>query len=107
MWILINIGILVIELGLIEEEVFHFQVVDCNNQDVIIFGADMNFSAHVGNKGKDRLILAHVHNKGKDILMLGIGPMQGLGEHLLTAEKCTQLILLLQAYNFVLSLHYN
>ena len=54
------------------------------------------------------LILAHVHNKGKDILLtLGIGPTQGLGEHLLTAEKCTQLILLLQAYNFVLSLHYN
>ena len=41
------------ELGLIEEEVFHFQVVDCNNQNVIIFGADMNFSAHVGNKGKN------------------------------------------------------
>ena len=76
------------ELGLIEEEVFHFQVVDCNNQNVIIFGADMSSSAHVDNKGKD-------------ILMLGVGPTQGLGEHLLTAEKSTQLILLLQVYYFV------
>ena len=52
------------ELGLIEEEVFHFQVVDCNNQNVIIFGADMSSSAHVDNKKKD-------------ILILGVGPTQG------------------------------
>ena len=41
---------------------------------VIIFGADMNSSTHFDNKGKD-------------ILILGIGPMQGLGEHSLTVEK--------------------
>ena len=29
----------------------------------------------------------HVDNKAKDILILGKGPTQGLGEHLLTAEK--------------------
>ena len=29
----------------------------------------------------------HVGNKGKDILILGKGTTQGLGEHLLTAEK--------------------
>ena len=29
----------------------------------------------------------HVYNKGKDILILGIGPMQGLGQHSLAAEK--------------------
>ena len=29
----------------------------------------------------------HVDNKGKDISILGKGPSQGLGEHLLTAEK--------------------
>ena len=29
----------------------------------------------------------HVDNKGKDILILGKDPMQGLGEHSLTAEK--------------------
>ena len=45
-----------------------------NGQNVIIFGVDMNSSVHVDNKGKNILIL------GKD-------PMQGLGEHSLTAEK--------------------
>ena len=29
----------------------------------------------------------NVCNKGKDILILGTTPMQGLGEHSLTAEK--------------------
>ena len=29
----------------------------------------------------------HIDNKGKDISILGKGPTQGLGEHLLTAEK--------------------
>ena len=43
-------------------------------QNVIIFGADMNSSPHIDNKGKD-------------ILILGYGPTQGLGEHSLTAEK--------------------
>ena len=56
------------ELDLIEE------------QNVLIFGADMSFSVHIDNKKKD-------------ILVLGIGPIQGL-EHTLTAEKCTPLILL-------------
>ena len=28
-----------------------------------------------------------IYNKGKDILILGKGPTQGLGEHLLSAEK--------------------
>ena len=40
-------------------------------QNVIIFGADMNSSIHIDNKGKD-------------ILILGFGPTQGLGEHSLT-----------------------
>ena len=40
-------------------------------QNVIIFGADMSFSAHIDNK--------------KDILVLGIRPTQEL-EHTLTAE---------------------
>ena len=43
---------------------------------------------------------AHIDNKKKDILDLGKGPTQGL-EHTLTAEKCTQLILLWQKRNFV------
>ena len=30
---------------------------------------------------------AHVDNTGKNILILGSGPMQGLGEHSLTAER--------------------
>ena len=43
-------------------------------QNIIIFGADMNWSIHIDNKGKD-------------ILILRKGPTQGLGEHSLTAEK--------------------
>ena len=43
-------------------------------QNIIIFGADMNSSIHIDNKGKD-------------ILILGIGPTQGLGENSLTAAK--------------------
>ena len=40
-------------------------------QNVLIFGVNMSFSAHIDNKEKD-------------ILVLGIGPTQGL-EHTLTA----------------------
>ena len=43
-------------------------------QNVVIFGADMSFSPHIDNKGKD-------------ILVLGKGPTQGLGENSLTTEK--------------------
>ena len=42
-------------------------------QNVLIFGVDMSFSAHIDNKKKD-------------ILVLGIDPTQGL-EHTLMAEK--------------------
>ena len=45
-----------------------------DGQNVIIFGVDMNS-------------FPHIDNRGKDILILGIGPMQGLDEHSLTAEK--------------------
>ena len=43
-------------------------------QNIIIFGADMNSSPHIDNKGND-------------ISILGKGPTHGLGEHSLTAEK--------------------
>ena len=42
-------------------------------QNVLIFGVNISFSAHIDNKKKD-------------ILVLGIGPTQGL-EHTLSAEK--------------------
>ena len=42
-------------------------------QNVLIFGVEVSFSAHIDNKKKD-------------ILVLGNGPTQGL-EHALTAEK--------------------
>ena len=42
-------------------------------QNIIIFGADMNFSVHI-------------NNKKKDILILGKSSTQGL-EHTLTAKK--------------------
>ena len=44
------------------------------DRNVIIFGVDMSSSPHIDNKGKD-------------ILILGKVPTQGLGEHLLPAEK--------------------
>ena len=55
-------------------------------QNVIIFGVDMNSSAHIDNKKKD-------------ILILGKGRTQGL-EHTLTAEKSIWLILLWLKRNF-------
>ena len=47
------------------------------SQNILIFGVDMGFSAHIDNK--------------KDILVLGAGPTQGL-EHTLTAKKCIPLV---------------
>ena len=46
---------------------------DSMRKNVIIFGADMNSSVHIDNKGKD-------------ILILGEGPTQGLDDTLLTVE---------------------
>ena len=61
-------------------------------QNIIIFGADMNSSIHVDNKGKD---------------ILGIGPMQGLGEQSLTAEKVRSINFTVTSVQFCLSSHYN
>ena len=63
-------------------------------QNVITFGADMSSSAHVDNNGKD-------------ILILGFGPMQGLGEHSLSAEKMYSINFTLTRKKSCLSLHYN
>ena len=57
------------ELDLIENHVFHFQVAVLVK--MCFFGADISSSAHIDNKKKD-------------ILVLGIGPTQEL-EHTLTA----------------------
>ena len=62
-------------------------------QNVLIFGVDMSFSAHIDNKKKD-------------ILVLGIGPTQGL-EHTLTAEKMYSINFTVTKKKFCLSLHYN
>ena len=62
-------------------------------RNVIIFGADTSSSVHVGNRGKD-------------ILVLGKGPTQGLGEHSLTAEK-TYSVNFTDREKYCLSLHYN
>ena len=43
----------------------------------------------------------HVNNKKKDILILGEGPIQGLDDATLTAEKNIQLILPKITRNFV------
>ena len=40
------------ELDLIEKGNFHFQVVDLE-ENVIIFGVHMSFSAHIDNKKKN------------------------------------------------------
>ena len=62
-------------------------------QNVLIFGVDMSFSAHIDNKKKD-------------ILVLGIGPTQVL-EHALTAEKMYSINFTVAKKKFCLSLHYN
>ena len=49
----------------------------------------------------------HIDNKGKDILILGKGPMQGLGEHLLTAEEMYWINFSKDNAKFCLSLHCN
>ena len=48
---------------------------------------------------------AHVDNKGKDILILGKGPTQRLGEHLLTTEKMYSVNFTDQSEKYCLSLH--
>ena len=74
-------GILIMELDLIEF------------QNILIFGVDMSFSAHIDNKKNN-------------ILVLGKGPTQGL-EHTLTAEKMYSLNFTVTKKKFCLSLHYN
>ena len=63
-------------------------------RNVVIFGADLNSSVHIDNKGKD-------------ILILGQGPTQGLGEHSLTAEKIYSVNFTDQRKKCCLSLHDN
>ena len=63
-------------------------------QNVIISAVDINSSIHVDNKGKD-------------ILILQKGSTQGLGEHLLTAEKKHSINFSKDNVTFCLSLHYN
>ena len=65
-----------------------------NERNVIVFGADMSSSTKIDNKGKD-------------ILILGISPMQGLGEHLLSAEKMYWINFTKVNTKFCFSLHHN
>ena len=60
-------------LDLIENDLFHIQVVAGNNAN--IFGVDISSSVHVDNKKKD-------------ILILGEGTT--LDDTTLTAQKCIQ-----------------
>ena len=62
-------------------------------QNVLIFGVDMSFSAHIDNKQKD-------------ILVLGIGPTQAL-EHTQTAEKMYSINFTVTKKKFCLNLNYN
>ena len=55
--------------------------------NVIIFGANINWSVHI-------------NNKGKDILILGDGPIQGLDDTTLTAEAIYSINLHNQIENF-------
>ena len=50
---------------------------------------------------------SRIDNKKKDILILGKGPTQGLGEHLLSAEKMYSINFSKVNTKFCLSLHYN
>ena len=62
-------------------------------QNVIMFGVEISFSAHMDNQKKD-------------ILVLGKGPTQGL-EHTLTAEKMYSVNFIVNENKFCLSLHYH
>ena len=62
-------------------------------QNVIFFGVDMSFSAHIDNKKKD-------------ILILGKGATQGL-EHTLAAEKTYSIHFTVTQNKFCSSLYYN
>ena len=75
MLILISMGILIMELDLIEF------------QNILILGVDMSFSAHIDNKKNN-------------ILVLGKGPTQGL-EHTLTAEKMYSINFTVAEKNFI------
>ena len=63
-------------------------------RNVIIFGADMNSSVHIGKKGKDILILGH-------------GLTQGLDDTTLTAEATYSINFTQPKRKFCSSLHYN
>ena len=79
------------ELDLIEDQFFHFQVAELVKMH--FFGADMSSSAHIDNKKKD-------------ILVLGLGPTQEL-EHTLTAEKMYFISFTVTKNKFCFSLHYS
>ena len=61
-------------------------------QNVLIFGADMCSSAHIGTK--------------KKFIYLGKGPTQGL-EHTMTSERMHSINFTVTKKKFCLSLHYN
>ena len=48
--------------------------------------------------------MIHIDNKGKEILILGLGPTQGLGKNLLTAEKMYSINFTVTKKKFYLSL---
>ena len=63
-------------------------------KNVIIFEVDMSTSVHIGNKGKDTLILVE-------------GPTQWLDDIILTADAKYPINFTQPNKRFVLSLHYN
>ena len=63
-------------------------------KNVIIFEVDMSTSEHIGNKGKDTLILVE-------------GPAQWLDDTILTADAKYPINFTQPNKRFVLSLHYN
>ena len=63
-------------------------------KNVIILGADISSSVHIGNKNKD-------------ILVLGEGPTQGLDDTTLTAEPIYPNNFTQPNKRFLLGLHYN
>ena len=87
-----NIDILVMEwIGFDRRGSFSFPGGEFG-QNVLVFGVDLSFSAHIDDK--------------KKILVLGIGPTQGL-EHTLTAEKIYSINFTVTKRKFCLSLHDN
>ena len=79
----------------------------CLKQDKITFNYGKIVNIYIVYELNKLYSKATPDNQEKDILVLGKGPMQGLGEHSLTAEKMYSVNFTDHRKKYCLSLHYN